>query len=75
MYGNMTKVEKQINREELDAYKVFDNKQYALVPGLSHAKHLSSPIGSKTKLDDKSLTNSPKDQADILNQKPPQPDL
>lgn len=50
----MTNVEKQINRDELEAYKVFDNKQYALVPGLAHAKHLTSPISSKTKLDDKS---------------------
>ena len=74
MYGNMTNVEKQLNREELEAYKVFDNKQYALVPGLSHAKHLSSPIGSKNKIDDQSLTNSPKDQKDILNQKTIQPD-
>lgn len=74
MYGNMTSAEKQINRDELEAYKMFDNKQYALVPGLAHAKHLSSPIVSKTKLDDKSYTNSPKDQSDILNQKPSQPD-
>ncbi len=57
----MTKVEKEINKDELNAYKFFDNKQYALVPGLAHAKHLSSPIGSKAKFDDKSLTNSPKD--------------
>lgn len=61
LYGNMTKVEKEINKDELNAYKVFDNKQYALVPGLAHAKHLSSPIGSKAKFDDKSLSNSPKD--------------
>lgn len=74
MYGNMTSAEKQINRDELEAYKAFDNKQYALVPGLAHAKHLSSPIVSKIKLDDKSYTNSPKDQSDILNQKPSQPD-
>ena len=48
----MTNVEKQLNRDELEAYKVFDNKQYSLVAGLSHAKHQSTPIGLKNKLDD-----------------------
>ena len=51
MYGNMTNVEKQINRDELEAYKQYDNKQYSLVPGLSHSKNINSPSSLKSKLD------------------------
>ena len=36
--GNMTNVEKQMNRDDLIAYKNYDNKQYAMVPGISKEK-------------------------------------
>ena len=29
----MTSVEKRINKDDLIAYKNFDNKQYAMIPG------------------------------------------
>jgi hypothetical protein len=32
-YGNMTSVEKRINKDDLLAYKNYDNKQYAMIPG------------------------------------------
>ena len=38
MYGNMTSVEKALNRPELEAYKNYDNNQYCLIPGLNHNK-------------------------------------
>ena len=31
--GNMTNVEKELNKNELNAYKVYDNKDYAMMPG------------------------------------------
>ena len=37
-YGNMTEVEKQMNREDLNAWKVYDNNQYSLIPGINHQK-------------------------------------
>jgi hypothetical protein len=37
-YGNMTNVEKQMNKEDLQAWKVYDNNQYALIPGINHTK-------------------------------------
>ena len=37
--GNMTNVEKQMNRDDLIAYKNYDNKQYAMVPGISKEKN------------------------------------
>ena len=39
MYGNMSSIEKAMNKGELVAYKNFDSNQYSLVPGLQHAKH------------------------------------
>jgi len=30
----MTEVEKQFNKEDLRAYKEFDNNQYSLIPGI-----------------------------------------
>lgn len=36
-YGNMTNVEKKMNRADLLAYKSYDNKQYSLIPGVQHA--------------------------------------
>ena len=38
MYGNMTKEEKQLNKDDLLAYQNFDNKQYALIPGINNQK-------------------------------------
>lgn len=35
-FGNMTNVEKKMNRADLLAYKEYDNKQYSLIPGLQH---------------------------------------
>jgi hypothetical protein len=32
--GNMTEVEKRFNKEDLTAYKEFDNNQYSLIPGI-----------------------------------------
>lgn len=39
MYGNMTKVEKQLNRDEIKAFKHHDNTNYAMIHGIS-----SSPV-------------------------------
>ena len=36
--GNMTNVEKDMNRQDLIAYKKFDSNQYALSPGRNHVK-------------------------------------
>jgi hypothetical protein len=33
-YGNMTNVEKKLNKVDLQAWKHYDNNQYALIPGL-----------------------------------------
>jgi hypothetical protein len=39
-YGNMSNVEKSLNRAELNAYKQFDvNNHFSLVPGISHKKN------------------------------------
>lgn len=34
----MTDVEKKLNREDLHAYKNYDNNQYALIPGVNNIK-------------------------------------
>ena len=34
-YGNMTELEKKLNRIDLMAYKNYDNKMYSLVPGIN----------------------------------------
>lgn len=34
-YGNMTFVEKRMNKQDLKAWKKFDNNQYCLIPGIS----------------------------------------
>ena len=38
-YGNMTNIEKKMNREDLIAYKNYDNTQYALIPGVNNQKN------------------------------------
>lgn len=35
-YGNMTGVEKKLNKADLLAWKHYDNNQYALIPGIQH---------------------------------------
>ena len=42
-YGNMTGVEKEMNKDELHAYKKYDNSQYTLVPGISNQKNFAEP--------------------------------
>jgi hypothetical protein len=34
-YGNMTELEKKMNRVELQAYKHYDKNVYSLVPGVN----------------------------------------
>jgi len=41
MYGNMSNVEKQLNKEDLNAWKSYDNNQYALVPGINAQKRFT----------------------------------
>jgi hypothetical protein len=43
MYGNMSSIEKAMNKHDMQAYKNYDANQYSLVPGLQHAKHHESP--------------------------------
>ena len=38
MHGNMTEVEKRMNKDDLIAWKNFDNNQYSLIPGVSATK-------------------------------------
>ncbi len=40
MYGNMSSVEKALNKNDMRAYKNFDDRQYSLVPGIQHSKHV-----------------------------------
>lgn len=49
MYGNMTGIEKQMNKNDLAAFKNYDNKTYALIPGLNS----SSAAPSKKILEEK----------------------
>lgn len=39
-HGNMTGVEKQMNRDDLSAWKNYDNNQYSLIPGVSSNKRI-----------------------------------
>ena len=39
-HGNMTGVEKQMNRDDLSAWKNYDNNQYSLIPGVSSNKKI-----------------------------------
>jgi hypothetical protein len=36
----MTQIEKQINKDDLEAWKRYDNNQYSLIPGFSTNKKL-----------------------------------
>lgn len=46
LYGNMTSVEKAMNRHDLHAFKNYDNNQYALIPGVASSKVLPGQIYS-----------------------------
>eukprot|EP00347_Sterkiella_histriomuscorum_P002848 403366567 len=66
MHGNMTGVEKQLNKDDLIAWKNYDNNQYSLIPGVSNQKKI---------LDRSQFGYNVKDQtqsASTLNQKSPQ---
>lgn len=45
----MTQLEKAMNKEDLLAYKKFDNTQYSLIPGISNKKGFMDPSVHKTK--------------------------
>ena len=40
MHGNMTNVEKQLNKDDLLAWKNYDNNQYSMIPGFSSQKRI-----------------------------------
>ena len=42
-YGNTTHDEKRLNKDDLIAYKHYDNHQYALIPGLVQNDVTKSP--------------------------------
>lgn len=46
MYGNMSSVEKAMNRGELHAYKNYDQNQYSMVPGVSSTKAIPGLMNS-----------------------------
>ena len=46
MYGNMSSIEKALNKNDLKAYKNFDQRQFSLVPGIQHSKHITPGAGS-----------------------------
>ena len=46
MYGNMSSIEKALNKNDLKAYKNFDQRQFSLVPGIQHSKHVGAVGGS-----------------------------
>lgn len=39
-HGNMTEVEKHMNKDDLIAYKNYDQNQYSLIPGISKDKKI-----------------------------------
>jgi hypothetical protein len=61
MYGNMTGMEKQMNKNDLSAFKNYDSNTYALIPGLNSVS--LSP--SKKVLNDKLNKTTIKDQAEV----------
>lgn len=48
--GNMTGVEKQMNKDDMVAWKKYDNKQYALIPGMQTNKQFAEPRAKKSPL-------------------------
>ena len=67
MYGNMTGMEKQLNKNDLSAFKNYDNKTYALIPGLNS---VSMPPSKKVMEDKLTKRNerSYDEQNERLNQ-------
>ena len=64
----MSKTEKQMNKVQLKAYKVFDNKNFGLVPGLNSSSQFSyykSP--DKTKQSSITHEENSKSQRDMNN--------
>ena len=43
----MSNVEKQMNRDDLLAWKQYDNNQYSMIPGISHQKKIADGSGKK----------------------------
>ena len=64
MYGNMSGVEKNLNRNELLAYKNYDHHNVAMIPGFNSSPHQPS----QRVLFDKMQQNMKKPQMDELNQ-------
>jgi hypothetical protein len=48
-FGNMTQVEKKLNKDDLYAYKVYNNNQYALIPGINNEKRFLQRDNPKPK--------------------------
>ena len=48
LYGNMTGVEKSINKNDLSAFKNYDHNTYALIPGLNSS---TKPVSNKVLLE------------------------
>ena len=44
----MSKEEKMLNKDDLVAYKKYDNNQYSLIPGFGASKKLASPNPKKS---------------------------
>lgn len=40
-YGNMTAAEKELNKDDLVAWKKHDNNQYSLIPGVTSQKRFA----------------------------------
>ena len=47
-YGNMTNVEKEMNKDDLVAWKKYDNNQYSMIPGVSNQKKMAEQRPLKT---------------------------
>lgn len=58
MHGNMTQEEKKLNKDDITAFKNFDNNQYSLIPGVSKNKmimvrdHKNQSPKSKNQIDE-----------------------
>lgn len=63
LYGNMTGVEKSLNKDDLVAWKNYDHNTYALIPGLNSTK---KPIPQKL-LEDKQLHKKDRSFDEELN--------
>jgi hypothetical protein len=40
-YGNMSAAEKQINKDDLVAYKNYESTNYAMIPGINNQKNVN----------------------------------